>query len=313
MSTLTPTIHDDEQGMKIRSVENVLNLHHIPHGVLTPGRRWLHENMSDEENVFIKIRTGQPVSVDRITGIDAFANEIVGALHANSHHIPASEPLLPHVVTLETPTRDATVWKYMDDYPVPSDTTAFQKMGELVAATAATPPPANVGTFKSEQIIKRLGWRLAGSTHKYAQQIAPLAFECERTLRHRLKPETFVWIHGDPHFDNVRWKVDGSPVLIDWESHCVGPIEWDIAQLRRINTDTPTGDAEAAHTLDHNAIQTIMDGRPVDENLLILCTLLRSLSYASHLILTGLNPHILEQEIGIINRLRHPFQRVVCQ
>ncbi len=42
-------------------------------------------------------------------------------------------------------------------------------------------------------------------------------------------PET--WIHVDPHLDNVLWRPDGSPVLIDWSNARRGPPAIDLAAL----------------------------------------------------------------------------------
>lgn len=39
------------------------------------------------------------------------------------------------------------------------------------------------------------------------------------------------WIHVDPHLDNIIWRLDGSPVLLDWSNARVGPPEVDVAAL----------------------------------------------------------------------------------
>lgn len=40
-----------------------------------------------------------------------------------------------------------------------------------------------------------------------------------------------TWVHVDPHLDNVLWRVDGSPVLIDWSNARIGPPEVDVAAM----------------------------------------------------------------------------------
>lgn len=40
-----------------------------------------------------------------------------------------------------------------------------------------------------------------------------------------------TWIHHDPHLDNVLWRSDGRPVLIDWSGAVIGPPAVDLAVL----------------------------------------------------------------------------------
>lgn len=40
-----------------------------------------------------------------------------------------------------------------------------------------------------------------------------------------------TWTHHDPHLDNVLWRDDGSPVLLDWSGAGVGPPGLDLAVL----------------------------------------------------------------------------------
>jgi thiamine kinase-like enzyme len=40
--------------------------------------------------------------------------------------------------------------------------------------------------------------------------------------------DTHVVIHGSPHPFNIL-RVDGEPRFIDFETTCIGPLEWDLA------------------------------------------------------------------------------------
>lgn len=40
-----------------------------------------------------------------------------------------------------------------------------------------------------------------------------------------------TWIHHDPHLDNLLWRIDGSPVLLDWSGAVIGPPAVDLAVL----------------------------------------------------------------------------------
>src|SRR5580658_8082300 len=42
--------------------------------------------------------------------------------------------------------------------------------------------------------------------------------------------DRFVALHGAPHPHNILL-VDGEPVFIDFETTCMGPVEWDLAHL----------------------------------------------------------------------------------
>ncbi|MDJ0953292.1 MAG: aminoglycoside phosphotransferase family protein [Acidimicrobiia bacterium] len=39
------------------------------------------------------------------------------------------------------------------------------------------------------------------------------------------------WVHRDPHLDNILWRADGSPVLLDWSGAAIGPPAVDVAVL----------------------------------------------------------------------------------
>lgn len=43
--------------------------------------------------------------------------------------------------------------------------------------------------------------------------------------------EARCWVHVDPHLDNILWRLDTSPVLLDWSNARVGPPEVDVAAL----------------------------------------------------------------------------------
>ncbi len=40
-----------------------------------------------------------------------------------------------------------------------------------------------------------------------------------------------TWIHQDPHLDNILWRPDDSPVLLDWSGAVIGPPSVDLAVL----------------------------------------------------------------------------------
>ncbi|HEV2700830.1 MAG TPA: aminoglycoside phosphotransferase family protein [Steroidobacteraceae bacterium] len=57
------------------------------------------------------------------------------------------------------------------------------------------------------------------------------AFDSLRSQLLRLAPpQSHVVLHGAPHAHNIL-VVDNEPIFIDFETTCVGPVEWDVAYL----------------------------------------------------------------------------------
>ncbi len=68
-----------------------------------------------------------------------------------------------------------------------------------------------------------------------------------------------VVIHGSPHPYNVLL-VNGKPTFIDFETACIGPIEWDLAHM------SPDTARSYAGAIDSRLLETCRDlvrvGRP---------------------------------------------------
>lgn len=80
--------------------------------------------------------------------------------------------------------------------------------------------------------------RLARAANRYPGTFTPdlrrrlHAFDVEAHVAGRdLAHGPAAWIHGDPHLDNVLWRPDGTPVLIDWATATLGPPAVDLAVL----------------------------------------------------------------------------------
>ncbi len=46
-----------------------------------------------------------------------------------------------------------------------------------------------------------------------------------------LREGPIVFAHMDPHLDNTMWRVDGTPLLLDWSNATVAPPTYDLVQL----------------------------------------------------------------------------------
>jgi thiamine kinase-like enzyme len=64
--------------------------------------------------------------------------------------------------------------------------------------------------------------------------------------------ETHAVIHGSPHPYNVLL-VDGEPRFIDFETTCIGPVEWDLAHT------SPDTASSYAGAVDAHLLQTCRD------------------------------------------------------
>lgn len=73
------------------------------------------------------------------------------------------------------------------------------------------------------QLDRRLGRRQRVRLERLDADAAAMA--------EMLAQQPFVLLHRDPHLDNVLWRPDGSPVLLDWSSARLGPVAVDVATL----------------------------------------------------------------------------------
>ncbi len=78
--------------------------------------------------------------------------------------------------------------------------------------------------------LVRLDHQLTGFDDAWWHRIERIGEEADAGVR-SLRDRPFVWIHTDPHLDNVMWRTDGSIVLLDWSNARLGPAAVDGAIL----------------------------------------------------------------------------------
>jgi aminoglycoside phosphotransferase (APT) family kinase protein len=85
--------------------------------------------------------------------------------------------------------------------------------------------------------------RINGAKQRYPKQMTP---ELEHRLEmlqleiptaiDELAKRPMSWTHRDITLDNVLWRQDGSPVLLDWSSSAIGPPVTDLIPLLGVET-----------------------------------------------------------------------------
>ncbi len=153
-----------------------------------------------------------------------------GPVVAPAHDIPAVVHSLDGL--------DVTFWQY---HPQPVD-------GEMSADRLAA------GLCKLHSALERLSPALRARLPSYLQELeqaralladsarTPALADADRTLladtlkqllailSERAPPAAHVAIHGSPHSYNIL-QAAGEPLFIDFETTCMGPVEWDAAYL----------------------------------------------------------------------------------
>ena len=105
----------------------------------------------------------------------------------------------------------------------------IREVADLIRRLHELDPPSGF-TLPVCRPFEGMGERLVGMTEDDKAYLASRL----RELRLRYEGLTFALpagvIHGDANVGNVLVSRDGKPVLIDLDSFCVGPREWDLVQ-----------------------------------------------------------------------------------
>lgn len=136
------------------------------------------------------------------------------------------------------------------------------------------PAPADSYTFQLHDFDQAVGVRLQGNKTMLAKAVIA---ETNEAVQEALKLEknNYGFIHGDLHNNNLLFTVNGL-MVIDWESSCLGPKEWDAAQNIRY-TNPQLRPMQKDFWLARNC----------DEELLDCYFKVRTLSSLSHMVASG--------------------------
>jgi hypothetical protein len=277
------TTSGDLQTTDLMLLEFLLDEAGIEHGTLYERAPAYHLLVTDGEHVFVKVtRPGEALR---------FGSEILGARTARLLGVDAPEPLLPEMgefTAADGTLRHFTVWEHIAEVGV-LDEAMVASICDAVKTLASFPPPA-LPTFTTDRFLVAIDQRLRYDPSESALDMLAYAHRLKAAIDERLDPAKFVLLHGDPHYDNVMVR-DGKPLLVDWESVTVGPIEWDVAQLVRPHTQRPM-DGITWESVGETVRTNLADLR-VDESLLALTRAFRSVSHASYLHFHNIQPDVL--------------------
>lgn len=149
--------------------------------------------------------------------------ELAVARYLREREVPSGQPLVPvPVVVGEHP---VTFWRELDV----ARRATWPEIGAVLAALHRLPPPEN-DPLPDLDAFERVDERIETAPLRDADRAVLLDVvaelrsawaECDLASTRRL-------LHGDPHSGNVAF-AGQMPVLIDLETACIGPPEWDLA------------------------------------------------------------------------------------
>lgn len=131
---------------------------------------------------------------------------------------------------------DITFWRHCpqpkdSDFPGARIAAALQRLHAAYAAISGelrADLPSYMTELESVSDVLSDAARLSG-LREADRQLLRDTFDRLRMRMHVLSPgDAHMVIHGSPHPYNIL-TVDGEPRFIDFETTCVGPLEWDLA------------------------------------------------------------------------------------
>ena len=268
----------------------------VSHGRLVEGSPTLNHTLSDGSRVFCKV--SRPGEVSPRPGFELTGTRMAAAAGIASNVALLDAPL--EIVDEHGQVRVVTAWRFEQSCTPP----ALIDQARLVAEAACAAPLAGVDASAAHQFdlsffLGRIEGRLASLAAQgqvEADAVLGRAREVYSRTAALMDPAAFQWTHSDAHLKNVIWRVDGRPMLIDWESNCRGPIEWDIAAvIRSCFQDFPEHDLGTQYRAARAAILTFRDRIEFNPDLALLSVSARGLSYQSHLLAVGHDPVMLER------------------
>jgi Ser/Thr protein kinase RdoA (MazF antagonist) len=171
-------------------------------------------------------------------------------------------PLAPEIPAVVHVQDDFTIsfWRY---YPQPPDVEIAAEQvaaallqlhatGAQMSAELRAELPSYVAELKSVSELLRDAQRLSALPATDRHLLIEVFDYLWKRLQEASCAVTHAVIHGSPHPYNVLL-VDGGPRFIDFETTCIGPVEWDLAHM---SPDTATNYAGA---VDPQLLQTCRD------------------------------------------------------
>lgn len=155
---------------------------------------------------------------------DTAEREIAVARYLHNQGVPCGLPL-PGAAVVNIEGHPVTFWQELDV----SRRATFPEIGAVLAALHEVPLPAAFtlpALDAFERVSERIRTARIGDGER--QTLLDVAAELETEWAETDLGSQRRLIHGDPHSGNVAHAAS-QPVLIDLETVCVGPPEWDLA------------------------------------------------------------------------------------
>jgi Ser/Thr protein kinase RdoA (MazF antagonist) len=192
--------------------------------------------LRDTNNVVVWLRP-HPVVAKVGTNKRRLENELRIAEHLVAMGAPVVGPtdLLPRAVLIDEG-HDATFWVFHPQQPgtEPGAEDVANALRSLHLALARLPEPVAAGLPPFEAALDSLPVLLndAAALNVLSAEDRALLARAHDMLRSELEQRSLTRerIHGSPHRLNVL-VVDRRTRFIDFETTCLGPIEWDLAHL----------------------------------------------------------------------------------
>lgn len=265
----------------VKAIERTLDDHGISHGALREGAHQFNLNVSDESKVFVKVTRASSVTSERAW------TEVAASRHAETTGLSVYKPLVDPVAVLDSSggTRFVTVFEWIDLCSGPGLLDRARETFRLLTQVSVRDPFSGAERLNLDIYNDRMQARLGNRTDRTSQMLLDVGeTECEKA-RSLVPARPHVWSHGDLHLLNVGWGVNGSPVLLNWESSCLAPVEVDLAQLvRSILTDTPNYSPDERRRVVDMIAESADEALDVDWGLVEVIVRLRAASTASRLV-----------------------------
>jgi hypothetical protein len=203
--------------------------------------------LQDTNNVVLWLSPSPVVAKVGTTSPDRLTLELdVGLfLSATGAPIVGPSPLLPQQVH-RTPKNIITYWNYEPESgPDPDAQVVASALKALHQALAEMPVMAQLHLASYDDELRLVRSRLSDSS------FAPLLNDDDRHLLMDALRDLSVTpdeyhsvIHGSPHRFNIL-SHNGVPHFIDFETVCMGPVEWDLAHLDSTVAAAYPGDVDS--------------------------------------------------------------------
>lgn len=219
-----------------------------------------------------------------------FFTEVAAAQAMVEAGVPVARPLVSDPLPFLDErgcSRWATFWERLTEVGSLAPEAATKEAAAWIERLWALPAPAGVTRFQLGDFLHAVHVRLDASPDPLGPRIIA---EVEALSAHDAyaRPHDAGFIHGDLHNDNLML-TDRGLALIDWESSCVGPLEWDVAQNLRYTPPSLEREQEAW-----------WQARGVDWDRVQFYRRVRTLSSLSHMVAAGLTPPMYHRALATL-------------